>query len=230
MNNSILKNTKTKNTLWFSIIEVLVAIFIFSLWLVSVYAVISSTFRLNEYNKNHIIASNLAREQIELLKNIRDVNFKTVHKYNERNPNWNSTNDTLYYRDPDNFFSIWSYYLIDNDYSSSAIFPIKVSEITNFWEWKGEVSWWGFWKMQSYRLCLDSENKYLSVDSNWNCPVLSEETKFFKYLKIDELKYNSWWIDYDIPNSFKVKSKVIWYIRWYHETEINTIITDWQRL
>jgi hypothetical protein len=27
-----------------------------------------------------------------------------------------------------------------------------------------------------------------------------------------------------------LKSKVIWYIRWYHEFEVNSIIADWKRL
>ena len=40
----------------------------------SVYSIIVSTLRVNDYNKNYIIASNLAREQIEQVRNIRDSN------------------------------------------------------------------------------------------------------------------------------------------------------------
>ena len=225
MKNIKTKNSKIKNYNWFSIIEVLVAIFIFSLWLTSVYAVIVSTLKLNDYNKNYIIASNLAREQVELLKNIRDTNFKTVHKYNQINPEWN-------YSDSNNFFSTWSYYLIENDYWETASFPIKVEKISDFWEWKSEISWWSFWKMESYRLCLGKKGNYLKSEGAWECPEPSEETYFFKYLKIDEVKYSSASSEESIiiKDALKVKSKVIWYIRWYHETEINTIIADWQRL
>ena len=215
--------TKFKTNKWFSIIEILVAIFIFSLWLVSVYAIISSTLKLNDYNKNHIIASNLAREQIELIKNIRDSNFKTILKYNQINPKWS-------YENPKNFFSSW-YYFIENDYSPWASFPIKVRKIKDFAEWKAEISSPLFWKMRFYMLCLDSEGKYRGVNTSWNCPSSRDKkTRFFKYLKIDEVKYSSWWSDYTIADALKIKSKVIWYMRWYHETEINTIITDWQRL
>jgi Tfp pilus assembly protein PilV len=45
-----------------SIIEVIVAIFIFTIGLSSIYLIITSSINLNEYGKNQIIASNLARE------------------------------------------------------------------------------------------------------------------------------------------------------------------------
>jgi hypothetical protein len=41
---------------------------------------------LNDYNKNYIVASNLAREQLELIRNIRDNNYKKVQIYNQINP------------------------------------------------------------------------------------------------------------------------------------------------
>ena len=72
--------------LGFSIIEVLVGIFIFSLGLVSIFMLLTSALNLNELNKNKIIASNLAREQIELFRNIRDVNYATLHNWNQINP------------------------------------------------------------------------------------------------------------------------------------------------
>ena len=72
--------------LGFSIIEVLVGIFIFSLGLVSIFVLLTSALNLNELNKNKIIASNLAREQIELFRNIRDVNYATLHNWNQINP------------------------------------------------------------------------------------------------------------------------------------------------
>jgi len=43
--------------------------------------------QVNDYNKNYIIASNLAREQIELVRNIRDANYKNIQNYNQINPN-----------------------------------------------------------------------------------------------------------------------------------------------
>jgi hypothetical protein len=44
--------------------------------------VINSSININDLNKNQVIASNLAREGIEVIRNIRDSNYETYHKYN----------------------------------------------------------------------------------------------------------------------------------------------------
>jgi hypothetical protein len=41
---------------------------------------------MNTYNKNHIIASNLAREQVELIRNVRDTNYKKLQRWNMLRP------------------------------------------------------------------------------------------------------------------------------------------------
>jgi hypothetical protein len=54
--------------------------------MVAIFGIISSTVNINDYNKNYIIASNLASEQLELVKNIRDSNYVKIQKYNQLNP------------------------------------------------------------------------------------------------------------------------------------------------
>lgn len=198
----------------FSIIEIMVWIFVFSLWIASVYAIITSTLQINDYNKNYIIASNLAREQIELVRNIRDSNYKKIQIYNQINPGSS---------DYDNVFEIGKKYKIENDYTTTANFPIKVTDIT-WWfeEWIEELNWAS---MSGYNLCIDSSNRY-----TYDCASDSTSTKFYKYISIDEVKYMDNWTQKVINNAFVVTSKVIWYIRWYHEFEVKSIITDWKRL
>jgi hypothetical protein len=41
---------------------------------------------MNEYNKNYIIASHLAREQLEILRNNRDYNYEKLQKFDQINP------------------------------------------------------------------------------------------------------------------------------------------------
>lgn len=194
------------NIKWFSIIEILVWIFIFSIWLRSIYILVISTMKLNDYSKNSIIASNLARESIELVKNLRDTNYKNYYK-------WNSITDSL-------VFKTWSYYKIENNFSNVWEKTIKIEEITDFWEWKGEMAW----KMQNYRLCIDNNKRYTyDCYTSWN-----KKTIFYRYIKIDDVKYNSWWI-VNINNAIKITSKVIWYHNSYHEVELKTILTDFLR-
>lgn len=206
---------KTSNKKWFSIIEVLVWIFIFTLWMVWVYAIISSTLRINDTNQNYIIASNLAREQLELVRNIRDSNYKVLKPYNLKNPSWNSFTSW-------DKFEFNKKYKIENDYSNIASFPIKVDEINDFWEWISEINW----KMRDYRLCLDSKNRYTyDCTTSWN-----KKTEFYKYISVEKVEFSSGWLVQTIDNSFLLKSKVIWYKWWYHQFEVKSVIADWKRL
>ena len=204
---------------WFSIIELLVAILVFAIWLVSIYALVVSSVKLWDYNKNFIIASNLAREQVELVRNIRDTNYKKLQKYSKINPN--DTN----FSPSDSFFETWSYYKIYNDYSVTSSFSINVEKLLSFWEWESELSW----KMKDYQLCLNIDWTYSYVNSSYNCPNW-EKTYFYKYVSFEDLKYSTWWTSILVQDAFKLKSKVIWNMRWYHEFELNTIIADRKRL
>lgn len=191
----------------FSMIEILVWIFIFSMWIISVYSLIISTLKLTDYNKNYIIASNLAKEQIELVRYIRDSNYNEIYWYNHIPWTENSIIE------PSN------YYKIENDYSDTTSSPVKLEEITDFWEWKDELSS----KMQNYRLCLDDKNRY-----TYDCWTWNTQTAFYKYIKVDDVVYEDWG-EKTIENSLKITSKVIWYKKWYHEFEMKSIITDYKK-
>ncbi len=206
-----MKNMKNFTKKWFSIIEIMIWIFIFTIWIISVYSLIINTLQLNDYNKNYIIWANLAREQIELVRNIRDSNYEKIQVYNQLNPITNNHTNT---------FEFWKYYKIENIFSTNwDVFPVRINEIIDFWEWENEVNW----KMQNYRLCIDDKNLY-TFDCSWN-----EETPFFRYIKIEKVEHWEEWSTELIKDAFLVKSKVIWYSRWYKEFEINNIFTDFKR-
>jgi len=200
-----------KNKSAFSMIEILVWIFIFSMWIVSVYSIIVTTLNLNDYNKNYIIASYLAREQIELVRNIRDSNYKKIQIYNQIKPNTN---------DHSIVFEEWKYYKIENDFYWVSDFPIIVSKITDFWEGESMLNS----KMQNYKLCLSSDNIY-TFDCSWDFI----KTPFYKYIKIEKVEHSDWTNVVEIDNAFKVTSKIIWYMKWYHEFEVDSIFTDYKR-
>lgn len=198
-----------KNTQGFSIIEILIWIFIFSLWLVSVYALILTTMKLNDYSKNSIIASNLARESLEIVRNVRDSNYKNMFKWNKLP--WNDVNK---------LFEVWTYYKVENNFDNSNSDSVLFDKINSFWEWKDELNW----KMNQYNLCLNSSNTY-----TYDCNSENKKTYFYRYVKFDEVKYNNSWTDVIMDNAIKVTSKVIWYNRWYHEVQLDTILTDFLR-
>jgi hypothetical protein len=139
----------------------------------------------------------------------------------------------------ENLFSTWIYYKIENNFSLNANFPIKVTKIWDFWEWVSELNEQN-WKMNNYRVCLDTENNLYVYCCDtykvWEKPercnnwtYKEEKTYFYKYVKIDEVKYSEWWQEKIVFPAFKVNSKVIWYSKWYKEFEITSVFTDFKR-
>jgi len=212
---------KYSNIYAFTVMEIMIAIFIFTMWMASIFMVLSSSININNLNKNQIIASNLAREQIDIIRNIRDSNYKTYHKYN-----WFPNEDNNY--EEDNFFDIGHYYKLENNFEErladtdfsfnvEIINDIEFSEELNFDSSKKDFK---DWKYNDFKLFLDSENHY-TYEETWT------GTLFYRYLYIDELEKSDETV---IEDALKVISKVAWYSNWYHEFEMTTILTDFNRL
>lgn len=192
-----------KNKKAFSLIEVLVGMILFIMGMVSVYAIISSTMKLNSYNKDYIIASSLAREQIELVRNIRDTNFAKIQNYKILNPMLGySTMNT---------FVTGTYYKIQNNFSDIANFSVTAEKWPNFKEEKSELS-----QNSEYKLCINDKKLYVYCNGDTNL----KQTPFYKYIKIDPVD--------DYQNAFKVISKVVWVWRGYHSFEIQALFTDYK--
>ncbi|MCX6800203.1 MAG: hypothetical protein NT091_03585 [Candidatus Falkowbacteria bacterium] len=77
--NQNLKN----NQKGFGLIEVTVSIYILVMGLLSLVSLMNQNLRMQDINKNTIIAAQLAQEGVELVRNIRDNNW-----LNQSNSNW----------------------------------------------------------------------------------------------------------------------------------------------
>ena len=198
-----------KNNAWFSIIEILIWIFIFTLWLVGIYALILSTLQLNDYSKNSIIATNLARESIETVRNVRDSNYKNLFKWNK-----------LPGGDVNNLFQTGVYYKVENDFYNTLPQNISFTKIDNFWEWKSQLTT----KMKEYQLCFNSQKMY-----TYDCRTSNPPTYFYRYVTFEDVTYVENGETKKLENALKLTSKVICYNRWYHEIQLDTILTDFLR-
>lgn len=193
----------------FSLIEVIVWIVIFLIGISSVYAVIRSTMNINMLNKDYIIASNLAREQVELVRNIRDTNFAKIQAYNVLKPETTDFSDT-------NRFKVWEYYKINNDFSPTATNFIQI-EKKGFAEWETSLS-----SNSDFKICLNSENLYDYCNNiSWD----KKKTPFYKYIKIEKVKDKS---GSTVSGAFQLISKVAWKTNKYHEFYIKAIFTDYK--
>lgn len=201
-----------------SIIEVMIAIFIFTLWISSVFIIISSTSWIDSYNKNFIIASNLAKEQIELIRNVRDTNYSKFQRWNILQPkDWAWTDYSKVFTG-----STSDFYKFENDFTGSAPFHINSSTWAIIPDFKLALTNTLDTSEDKYRLCLESGSYVYCEDY----PSINF-TPFYKYMEIKQLKDASLNI---IQNSFKINSVVYWNQKWIHKVEIPTILADYKRL
>lgn len=178
---------------------------------------LSGSITMSDYSRNLIIASNLADEQLGFVRNIRDSNYMKLNYWSQVSPdrNFDST-------DPNSLFQTGSYYVLENNYELFADFPISVTKLPDpFIEWVDKIDQY---MLDNYRLCIDAEGRYQYDCSSWNDP-----TNFFRYMYVDEVKYDNSGTMEIISDAFRVTSKVIWAEWWYHSTEVSTIISDWKR-
>ncbi|NCT54360.1 hypothetical protein GW758_00170 [Candidatus Falkowbacteria bacterium] len=71
-----------KNKEAFSLIEIVIILFIISMGLIGILSLIVQNIQSQDYNKNNLIATQLSQEGIELVRRIRDNNFKQGNNFN----------------------------------------------------------------------------------------------------------------------------------------------------
>lgn len=208
---------KKINKKWFSMIEILVWIVIFLFWITWVYTIIHSTLFLNDYNKNYIIWVNLAREQLELFRNVRDSNFKNtrnylVYKINDVN---DSSKDDRFDKD----FTSWKKtYKISNDFTSSAPTTVKVEK-------EEAPSSYIPSELEKFQICLDKDNLYdYCSNISWD----KKELRIYKFITIEKVTNDPNLLETDLEKAVKVKSKVIWYSKRFSEFEVEEIFTNYK--
>lgn len=92
----------------FTLVEVIVGMLIFSIGMSGILALLHTTINNSLYSRHEVVAANLLREQIELIKNIRNSNKRNFIPY-ESARFVGSTNTGLSN----------GYYIVENNYSSS---------------------------------------------------------------------------------------------------------------
>lgn len=180
--------------------------FIFSLWIISVYAVISSSVRINDHNRHYIIASNLAREQLELLRNNRDYNYAKIQKFDQINPANQDFSNTL---------KKWIYQ-VENNFDTTANFPLRIKKISDNMNLSEEIMQNSNTSLRDeYRVYFDETQRIYTFEETGNT-----KTPYIKYVEISR----------DETNQILISSRVIWESRGRHDFEIKTILTDWKQL
>ncbi len=209
------------NTSWFTLIELIVWMTIFAIWLSGIYALLQSIMGNASYSRHEIVVANLLREEIELIKNIRDTNIRNFLP-------WDSAliiSDTWI----ESQFSSWIY-IVENDYATAimsldaSLGQIKKSPVYMKRKNILPTDTWALW--ESMRLYIDDQGRYTHT-------LTSTGTPYASYLNLIPLSY----IDGGSLVYITQDGKPQWYIidarvivrSWanYREYDAKNTITDW---
>ncbi len=192
---------------WVTLIEIIIAIVVFSIWILTILNVIVSNLALTDKVKNNSIATFLSKEWIEIIYNIRDSNIDKWLK-------WNCTKIDLSYNCIEKF-TAWSVFNVNinlkwyhdikptsTDYNDNLLYyhewVIKDNAnapIINWFRYDHDTS---NWKRSFFSRYIKFDGVYLWPEwSIWNAD---------KLLKIEShVLYNKWTFTWDV-----VMESIIW--------------------
>lgn len=240
---------------WETLVEVTIALVILSIILITTIKIIWNSKLSVNTSRDRSQAVSIAREWLETVRYIRDLNWIKYSK--DKRICWNFLADNQAWWTPDwmidftwwdvncsesaiwnnkwsaNFIFSWSYLLLQNiwDESYSRFFvSTKWEDLDQIWSKKD--NWEIYSDLDIFRLCKDSIWWItVSCESPWITSNF-KWTKFFRNLKIEYI--DIFWNPYNISSSpkwanhMKITSTVIW----PHSTtilsvELITILSDY---
>ncbi len=207
------------STSWFTLIELIIGMTIFSIGLTGVYALLQTTISTVRYSRDEIVVSGLLREQVDLVMNIRDSNLRNYIPW-----------DSVHIEPPGIQTSFASgIYMIENDFTTATIVvdptnghinksPIKLSKIDSF-PTTDEAKW------QKTQIRVDDKWRYIHSET------AGSPTQFASYIMITPLTVsgsevkkdwkNQWWL-IDARVLIKLNGSI-------REYDAKSMITDWQK-
>lgn len=207
----------------FTVLELMVGIIIFTLWFLGAYLLINSANDLSIRSKDEIISANIMREQIELLKNLRDTNWIQFRS-------WNSIELAKnFYTETDTLFQTWAYYTVENDFVSGKTLwkTILVQKLPSSFSWTKEVILDDIQNSPSHiPLCIDSVGRYTH-----SCGTGTKKTNYASFIQIEPLitkDVNNANLPIVVGKAFKVTVFFVSLNKGYHLYNMSTIITDWK--
>lgn len=206
-----------------SIIEAVIVLVIIWIWIVWSYKIFINSQKLSHTTKNRIQAIEIAREWIEIMKNIRDTNWM-LYSF-DRKKCWNTLNYSTdcYNTNSTNIENNKSYIIYKNSSNNQWYLSEKNTSsnfntdyINNFKVWL-DSDWFytQSWSTTDLKPVFTREIKINYLDTNWDSFIIINWTDL---TKLDE--------------KMKVTSLVQWVdSSWTkpHKVELETILSNWEK-
>ncbi len=209
----------------FTLIELIVGMTIFSIGMTAILALLSTTIDTATVSRQEIIVSNLLREQVELIKNVRNSNVRNFVPW-----------DSAFTGGANPWYIIPGSYIIENDYTSTGIIytpgtsipeksPVYFDNVTTLLWGTTNIEW----RFNATKLYSDSAMRFTHT-------ATATGTSYASYIIISPLIVTGplWMIEpksLDGKNQwFLLDARVITKSRTgYREYDLKTVITDWKK-
>ncbi len=221
----------------FTLVEVLIAILIFGLGLISAFVLSNTANSLSMRSKQEIIATNLLREQLELVKNIRDTNFlalRDFHSLRGVSPacTWDDCKMEYGYASLGVRYTstLPPVYFAKNVFSGSTGVPATGP---NWSTPSGIQSHRALISAESrksigasaVRYCQDTLGRY-----RLDCDASMKLTPYYGFVLVQPVLTRGDAVsEFTVENAFKVTAYFATTEGWYREIAMSTIITDFKK-
>lgn len=162
-----------QNKKGFTVLELMVGIVVFTLGFLGAYLLVESASSASLRSRDEIIGANIMREQIELLKNLRDTNWIQFRS-------WNSIELAKRAAETSDVLELNTFYTIVNNFSEGK--TLHIEKLTGFSNDQNAV----IGKFQEpnspIRLCADTLGRYTH-----DCAGTNTKTSYASFLQIQPL-------------------------------------------
>lgn len=201
----------------FTLVELLIGISVFTLGITSVFLLLQHTMKSVVISRNEVIVANLLREQIELVRNIRDSNLLQL-------ASWNNSIGTGTFFVENDFTATGVTYTGDGVIGNS---PVSLSAVTL------DTTSTPAEKFETARLCFDEQKRYVHCIDDAH--KTASGSAFASYIMISEMEYDqdgtmTGVVADETSHGLILDARVITREgNNYREYDAKTAITDWIR-
>ncbi len=209
----------------FTLVELIIGITIFAIGLSAIYALLQTTMWNAAYSRHEIVVANLLREQIELVKNVRDTNIRNFLPWDNAKIESLGLIETSFssgvYIIENNFLYSWTTIKPANGNIETS--PITIKKLAVFPTLMADI-----W--ETTKLSINSQGIYT------HDALSLTGSPYAAYIRLTPIAYMDGSSLVKIENSlgkpqwYTIDARVIIKTRWkYREYDAKSIITDWIR-
>ncbi len=205
----------------FTLVELIIGMTIFAVSMTAILALLSSTIDTSIASRQEIVASNILREEIELIKNLRNSNVRSFAPWDRIRTEWVASSSLT-----------GAIYIVESDFSATGVIydtagnidtsPVYMKDVTLGFPSPSDLEW----RFLRTKLSSDAQGRFTHLSGTG--------TKYASYVIVSPLIIDDGGSLIEPKIAWKnqwytLDARVIVKWRYYREYDLKTVITDWKK-